>query len=95
VVFFCSEFQPDVANMGGSAGLGMDVALFDDKGDLQPKGPGNMLRPEAAESLFYMWRVTGEPKYREWGWRMFQAFLKHSRTMEGAFAAVKVPPPLP
>jgi len=71
----------------------MDVAMFDDKGDLQPtKGKGNMLRPEAVESLFYMWRVTGEPKYREWGWRMFQAFQKHSRTDQGAFAAVKVHP---
>ena len=75
----------------GCAGLAMDIAFFDGNGDLQPnKGPSNILRPEAAESLFYMWRVTGETKYREWGWRMFQAFVKHSRTKEGAFAAVKV-----
>lgn len=64
--------------------------MFDDKGDLQPKNARNMLRPETVESLFYMWRVTGEPKYREWGWQIFQAFQQHSRTPEGAYATVEV-----
>lgn len=68
----------------------MDVAMFDERGELQPKGASNMLRPETVEALFYMWRVTGEPKYREWGWRIFEAFRKHSRTPEGAFACVDV-----
>ena len=67
--------------------------MFDDKGDLQPKSSRNMLRPETVESLFYMWRVTGEPKYREWGWQIFQAFQRHSRTPEGAYATVEVPLP--
>ncbi len=72
------------------AGLGLDLAVFDDQGDLQPKNARNMLRPETVESLFYMWRVTGEPKYREWGWQIFQAFQRHSRTPEGAYATVEV-----
>ena len=27
-----------------------------------------ILRPEAIESWFYMWRFTKDPKYREWAW---------------------------
>jgi mannosyl-oligosaccharide alpha-1,2-mannosidase len=29
-----------------------------------------ILRPEYIESVFYMWRLTHDPKYREWGWDM-------------------------
>ena len=43
----------------------------------------NQLRPEAVESLYYLWRLTGERKYRDWGWAMFQAFQKHSRGKTG------------
>jgi hypothetical protein len=29
-------------------------------------------RPETMESLFYLWRVTRDPKYRAWGWDIFR-----------------------
>ena len=29
------------------------------------------LRPEVIESLFYLHQITGNPVYREWGWRIF------------------------
>ena len=38
----------------------------------------NLQRPETIESLFYMWRITQEPMYREWGWEMFQSFVTHT-----------------
>jgi hypothetical protein len=38
----------------------------------------NLQRPETVESLFYMWRITGDNMYREWGWEMFQSFVKHT-----------------
>jgi len=38
----------------------------------------NLQRPETVESLFYMWRITGDVKYRQWGWQMFQSFLAHT-----------------
>jgi len=38
------------------------------------------LRPEAIESVFYMYRITGDPIWQERGWAMFQAIIKHSRT---------------
>ena len=27
-----------------------------------------ILRPEVVESYMYMWRLTHDPKYRQWGW---------------------------
>jgi hypothetical protein len=58
----------------------------------------NLQRPETVESLFYMWRITGDEKYREWGWEMFQSFVKWTALEDGAgFSSVndvmKVPPP--
>lgn len=32
----------------------------------------NLLRPETLESLFVLWRVTGDAKYREWGWQIYR-----------------------
>jgi Glycosyl hydrolase family 47 len=41
-----------------------------DKGkELTPSPTYNILRPETVESFFYLWRVTGDPIYQEWGWR--------------------------
>lgn len=44
----------------------------------------NLQRPETVESLFYMWRITGDPMYREWGWEMFKTFVKYSAADDGA-----------
>jgi len=43
----------------------------------------NLQRPETVESLFYMWRITGDVRYREWGWEMFQSFVEHSMLEDG------------
>ncbi|KAK4257745.1 hypothetical protein QN277_007295 [Acacia crassicarpa] len=43
----------------------------------------NILRPETIESLFYLWRFTGNKTYRDWGWNIFQAFEKNSRIETG------------
>lgn len=37
------------------------------------------LRPETVESLFYMWRLTGNGIFREWGWTIFQAIEKYCK----------------
>lgn len=39
----------------------------------------NLLRPETVEALFVLWRTTGDVKYRQQGWTIFQAFEKHCR----------------
>jgi mannosyl-oligosaccharide alpha-1,2-mannosidase len=43
----------------------------------------NLQRPETVESLFYMWRITGDVMYREWGWEMFKSFMNYTAVPEG------------
>ncbi|XP_072967314.1 mannosyl-oligosaccharide 1,2-alpha-mannosidase MNS1-like [Typha angustifolia] len=43
----------------------------------------NILRPETVESLVYLWRLTGNKTYQDWGWNIFQAFEKNSRIESG------------
>ena len=43
----------------------------------------NIMRPETVESIFYLWRLTGNKTYKEWGWNIFQAFEKNSRVESG------------
>ena len=42
----------------------------------------NLQRPETVESLFYMYRITGDEMYRHWGWDMFKSFIKHTAVIE-------------
>ena len=51
---------------------------------IKPQDSHNLQRPETVESLFYMWRITEDDKYREWGWEMFKSFVKYSAADDGA-----------
>ena len=31
-----------------------------------------LLRPETVETYFYLWRLTHDQKYRDWGWEVVQ-----------------------
>jgi mannosyl-oligosaccharide alpha-1,2-mannosidase len=48
----------------------------------------DFLRPEAIETLFYLWRSTGDPIYREWGWNMFRGFERWCRLESGGYATL-------
>jgi mannosyl-oligosaccharide alpha-1,2-mannosidase len=50
---------------------------------IKPLDAHNLQRPETAESLLVMWRITGDPMYREWGWKIFKAFQRHARVGGG------------
>ena len=55
------------------------------RGHLKPgfveiSDPRYLLRPEAIESVFIHYRLTGEPDLLEAAWRMFQSIEKHTRT---------------
>ncbi|UNI21173.1 Mannosyl-oligosaccharide 1,2-alpha-mannosidase [Purpureocillium takamizusanense] len=43
----------------------------------------NLQRPETVESLFYMWRITKDERYREWGWEMFRSFMNYTAVADG------------
>ena len=55
----------------------------------------NIQRPEAIESIFYMYRKTGDEMYREWAWEMFCAMRTQYRTESGwtGLKDVRVNPP--
>lgn len=45
-------------------------------------------RPETIESLFLAYRLTGDDRYREYGWAIFQAIERHCRIPSGGYASV-------
>ena len=45
-------------------------------------------RPEAIESVYYMWRITRDQKWRDAAWRMWEGIVAASETDE-AFATVR------
>ncbi|OKO92621.1 hypothetical protein PENSUB_12606 [Penicillium subrubescens] len=42
--------------------------------------PEYFLRPEAIESVFIMYRLTGDDTWRRKGWKMFETIIKYTRT---------------
>lgn len=42
--------------------------------------PKYILRPEAIESVFIMWRLTGEREWQDKAWRMFEAIERWTKT---------------
>ncbi|KAL7918381.1 glycoside hydrolase [Trichoderma austrokoningii] len=57
-------------------------------GFLNVKSRSYLLRPEAIESVFYMWRITGDQIWRDTAWRMWESIVRETET-ELAFAIVK------
>lgn len=50
--------------------------------DIHQNDVHNLQRPETVESLFYMYHITGDPMYREWGWEMFESFREHTKVID-------------
>eukprot|EP01137_Pigoraptor_chileana_P020736 Opistho-2@83502 len=73
------------------SGLGPESVRFNEKdsnsGDYKIEQRKYMLRPEAIESMFILYRVTGDEKYREQAWAVFKAIERHCRTAS-AFSGV-------
>lgn len=66
-----AEFDPD------------PKASWRDDFEIKQFDSHNLQRPETVESLFYMWRITGDVKYREWGWEMFKSFMEYTAVEGG------------
>lgn len=95
---FAQIAKPASPDNFDKTGLGSD---FVGHGDFIIKGADshNLQRPETAESLFYMWRITGHERYRQWGWEMFEAFRKYTVVEDGTGysslnTVLRDPPPL-
>eukprot|EP00029_Vermamoeba_vermiformis_P005380 TRINITY_DN1853_c0_g1_i1.p1 TRINITY_DN1853_c0_g1~~TRINITY_DN1853_c0_g1_i1.p1 ORF type:complete len:617 (+),score=182.80 TRINITY_DN1853_c0_g1_i1:23-1873(+) len=79
---FCYEMYRGMASGLSPEYVNVDVdseALNPPMGDAR----AYIMRPETVETLFYMWRFTGEQKYRDWGWEIFEAIEKHCKASEG------------
>jgi mannosyl-oligosaccharide alpha-1,2-mannosidase len=79
------------------SGLGSEFVGHDDF-IIKSADAHNLQRPETVESLFYMWRITGDEKYRNWGWEMFESFVKWTAVEDGTGyssiqSVLKSPPP--
>ncbi|KAM3284660.1 mannosyl-oligosaccharide 1,2-alpha-mannosidase MNS3 isoform X1 [Capsicum chacoense] len=55
---------------------------------IKPADSHNLLRPETVESLFVLYRITGDSKYREWGWQIFEAFEKYTKIDSGGYTSL-------
>ncbi|CAG4939913.1 unnamed protein product [Parnassius apollo] len=43
----------------------------------------SLLRPEFVESLWYMYQITGNTTYQDWGWQIYQGFEKYAKVTNG------------
>ncbi|ORY35384.1 glycoside hydrolase [Naematelia encephala] len=81
IAMFVLQTEPKMADK-------IDWYIKDSKGGVLIDAR-NILRPETVESLFLGYRATGDPKYREWGWQIFQAFQEHCRVADGGYAGIE------
>ncbi|XP_075482237.1 LOW QUALITY PROTEIN: mannosyl-oligosaccharide 1,2-alpha-mannosidase MNS3 [Primulina tabacum] len=80
-------FNMEGKGEGGSGGGNRNSKYVDDI-IIKPADRHNLLRPETVESLFVLFRITEDPKYREWGWKIFQAFEKYTKVDSGGYSSL-------
>jgi endoplasmic reticulum Man9GlcNAc2 1,2-alpha-mannosidase len=47
-----------------------------------------LLRPETVESLYYLYKLTGDKKYQDYGWSIFEAFEKYTKIEAGGYTSI-------
>ena len=86
ITFFETGDNPQTPQTGKltSAEISSSSESWKEDFTVKPQDSHNLQRPETVETLFYMWRITGDDKYREWGWEMFKSYVKYSAADDGA-----------
>eukprot|EP00466_Bigelowiella_natans_P001273 jgi/Bigna1/54798/estExt_Genewise1Plus.C_430058 len=71
-------------------GLAPEIIKFDKGEDfyVDSRDTHNLLRPETIESLFVMWRVTHEQKYRDQAWSIFKSFQKWAKVDNAGYSSL-------
>ncbi|KAK8848341.1 glycoside hydrolase family 47 protein [Apiospora arundinis] len=87
---FPTGVMPELFNMvncGPYEDCGWDEARWAREGDprlpfgfVNARDPRYLLRPEAIESIFILYRITGDEKLRDVAWAMFQGIMKSTKT---------------
>ncbi|KAJ3287590.1 hypothetical protein HDU76_007799 [Blyttiomyces sp. JEL0837] len=65
-----------------ATGIGPEVGSGE---SLKPLVNYFILRPEVIESIFYMWRISHDPKWREQGWQIAKAIEKYCKSENGGY----------
>ncbi|KAH9479527.1 Mannosyl-oligosaccharide alpha-1,2-mannosidase IA [Psilocybe cubensis] len=80
-----------------SGGKGVLPGLADPKPVLTSTGrdytmrkSSYLLRPETIESMYLLWKVSGDVKWRMRGWRVFEAIERETKTASGYASVVSV-----
>ncbi|KAH8819453.1 putative endoplasmic reticulum mannosyl-oligosaccharide 1,2-alpha-mannosidase [Xylogone sp. PMI_703] len=82
-----NEGTEDVSTKIAQHGLSPGVTKVDDT--------RYILRPEAIESVFILYRITGDPTLQDRAWKMFENIIRHTKTdiAHAALADCTVPKP--
>merc|ERR1719378_926841 len=51
--------------------------------DVKPNDSHYLLRPETIESLWYLYYITGNNTYQDWGWKIFQGIEGYTKVSGG------------
>jgi mannosyl-oligosaccharide alpha-1,2-mannosidase len=60
------------------------------RGFTTAKDPRYILRPEAIESVFYLWRITGQKEWQDHAWAMWEAVANGTETRYASAAVLDV-----
>uniref|UniRef100_A0A6G3MFX7 alpha-1,2-Mannosidase n=1 Tax=Henneguya salminicola TaxID=69463 RepID=A0A6G3MFX7_HENSL len=71
-----------------TTGLCPDKFNPSDFNSLKSSNVGYYLRPEILESLFYLYRLTGDSQYQELGWKLINSIHEHTRVESGGYSSV-------
>jgi len=71
-------------------GLAPEIVRFGGGRDIQVDAGSKhcLLRPEAVEAWFYLYRHSGEERYRQWGREMAEALDRHARVDSGGYTSL-------
>ena len=70
--------------MSTNTGIGgEDMSFSKEKPEVNLRATYYILRPEAVETLYYLNQITGDPIYREWGWKIWKAIEHETKTNYG------------
>jgi mannosyl-oligosaccharide alpha-1,2-mannosidase len=79
-----SGIAPEIAHFNIDVNQTNSPDIFVDSGSHH-----NLLRPETVESLYYMYKITGETTYQDKAWEIFEAFEKHTKVPDGGYATLR------
>lgn len=66
-----------------------ETGVYDMPRDFVKASPHYLMRPEAIESVYYLYRITGDPVWQERGWEMFKSVINLCWAGHGAYAAIR------